>query len=411
MKNGASRGPAWALDGGRRVVVALCCLLPGLSAGCGDEAAAPLRTVSDSAGVRVVTYGAGWADAVPAWELAPEPTWEIGAVDGAEAYLFTRLTGIVPTDAGVIVADLQSRQIREFDGQGRWVRSVGRRGAGPGEFVNLDFMGRMAGDTLVVWDGGQWRLSYLAPDLSFGRSERWDFNNRVRGVYGVFPDGSLLKPARPSDDAGSRPRGVVTRSDMAFVSVHGSFIEEDTLAVVPGRPVFLASDGQSVLVPFAVFPGSTVSGDAAWLGSGHTGVFARVVPGTGRTVEVRLPASGAPVSAADFDAYKRDYLVDTDEDRRPAVRRRLDELPAPERFPVFDVLRPGHEGQVWMRSYPLPGDSAVDWFAFTPDGEAIGRVTLPVSLAVQMVHENRLIATTRDELGVVRVVEYMLQEG
>jgi hypothetical protein len=67
----------------------------------------------------------------------------IGVVDGAEEYMFTRVNDLLlKKDGSIIVADLGPGQgpaskpsVKQFDSQGKYVRTIGRVGQGPGEFI------------------------------------------------------------------------------------------------------------------------------------------------------------------------------------------------------------------------------------------------------------------------------------
>ncbi len=66
--------------------------------------------------------------------LRAEVDLEIGSVDGAEPYLFGRVSGLARDDAGrILVADVQAEEIRVFDARGEFLFTVGRSGSGPGE--------------------------------------------------------------------------------------------------------------------------------------------------------------------------------------------------------------------------------------------------------------------------------------
>jgi hypothetical protein len=88
----------------------------------------------------------------------------IGEVVGVEAspQEFGRISGVIADgDGNVFVADAAAAEIRVFDAQSKLVRRIGRRGAGPGEFGNLQSIGWL-GDTLVVMDASNARLGMLS---------------------------------------------------------------------------------------------------------------------------------------------------------------------------------------------------------------------------------------------------------
>ena len=77
---------------------------------------------------------AGALDAVPTYQGTVD--LEFGDVDGDDPYLFTRIGGIAEDAPGrLIVADMQSHEIRVFDPEGRFLFRFGGPGEGPGELT------------------------------------------------------------------------------------------------------------------------------------------------------------------------------------------------------------------------------------------------------------------------------------
>ncbi len=57
-----------------------------------------------------------------------------------------------------------------FDANGHFIRSLGRKGSGPGEFVASDAFAAGPGDSIAVYDGGTRRIQLFDSNLRFGRS-------------------------------------------------------------------------------------------------------------------------------------------------------------------------------------------------------------------------------------------------
>lgn len=149
---------------------------------CWDEAAStedqPTDDASptefhDSAGVTIAI--ARLSDGIPHWWIDPEPDLRVGHADGDLPYLFQRPEFAARlSDGRVVVADFGSGELRWFDGGGRFLQSVGRKGEGPWEFREFNRVVRLPGDTLVVYDLLNQRLTRVGPDgeLLSGRSLR-----------------------------------------------------------------------------------------------------------------------------------------------------------------------------------------------------------------------------------------------
>jgi hypothetical protein len=65
-----------------------------------------------------------------------EEELSIGEVEGREEYMFTGIRSMVVDDAGrIYVLDRREPHLRVFDQNGAYIRTIGRKGQGPGEFT------------------------------------------------------------------------------------------------------------------------------------------------------------------------------------------------------------------------------------------------------------------------------------
>ena len=119
--------------------------------GCEAPPESGVVTVSDSAGTRIVTYTSLEDEAFPVIALEPRVD-TIGAAEGAEEYFFRRIVTAELVPRGIVTADLQDRELRYFDGTGRFVSSVGGDGVGPGEFQSLTWMQGYGDSLFLAWD-------------------------------------------------------------------------------------------------------------------------------------------------------------------------------------------------------------------------------------------------------------------
>lgn len=91
------------------------------------------------------------AAGVEQWRLHAE--LRVGASDAGPAYEFTALSQVVATPNAVFVRQTEQQELRVFDRAGRYQRTIGRSGGGPGEFRGLWAFG-VYGDTI-------WTLDFL----------------------------------------------------------------------------------------------------------------------------------------------------------------------------------------------------------------------------------------------------------
>ena len=137
---------------------------------CGGEsssAAAWDGAVRDSAGIEIVeNFGAPLWPEGPGWEFTQD--LRIGAVDGPPEYQFGRIGGLeVLSDGRIVIVDALTHNVRFFTSEGDHIRTVLRKGQGPGELSSPGGLYKGPGDTLIVGDGSAARMHVLAPDGTY----------------------------------------------------------------------------------------------------------------------------------------------------------------------------------------------------------------------------------------------------
>jgi len=95
----------------------------------------------------------------------------IGKAEGQEEYMFARIQDIAVDDNGdIYVADAQATQIKVFDSKGIFLRLIGRKGQGPGEFTGIHSIQITAKNELMLYDNWQHKLVYFSLTGKFIRS-------------------------------------------------------------------------------------------------------------------------------------------------------------------------------------------------------------------------------------------------
>jgi hypothetical protein len=236
--------------------------------GCAGEVAEhSLTAVRDSAGVAIVeNSGSVWGEE-QVWRLSPEPVLRIGQVEGELEYLLMGPYGALRlSDGTIVVSNTGTEEIRFYDATGRYLRTAGGRGGGPGEFDNLVWIYPFGEDSIVAWDDDPPTVEIFHTDGSFGRSLRPAIPGVLRGA---FADGSLLFEGAGdwSNWSGLRTDGRIRTPIHAFrLDSHGEV--SDSLAFFPGREFDRRTGGGSVGLMPAPFGRQTVyavAGDGSLL--------------------------------------------------------------------------------------------------------------------------------------------------
>jgi hypothetical protein len=180
------------LQAGRPYTSALIAFVAGCSGG--RDASAPTATVRDSAGIEIVENTArAWRQGEEC-RISAEPMLEIGAEDGAPEYEFGQAHGPVRlTDGRIVVADMQSNQMKWFDASGRYLMSAGRTGGGPGEFEQLYRLRKIGGDSLMALNPASLTSIFTSEGEYVRRFDLDPVRNRGNLWWrGQLSDGTLL---------------------------------------------------------------------------------------------------------------------------------------------------------------------------------------------------------------------------
>lgn len=88
---------------------------------------------------------------LPTLILADAPEVTIGEHKGGAPYLLSGVSdATVQSDGGIVILDCLSAELRYFDSSGRFLRAIGGRGEGPGEFSIPRRIFRLGGETVLA---------------------------------------------------------------------------------------------------------------------------------------------------------------------------------------------------------------------------------------------------------------------
>lgn len=368
--------------------------------------------------------------ALEANRLALEPELRIGSIDEPGTIL-TRVRDLaVAPDGRIYTLHRQEALLRVFDAEGEFVRTIGRRGEGPGEFDGLSSMG-IIGDTLWVLDTGTYRFSFFTLDGELIRTlpvpielgERGTIVSppRARGllsdgsIWGQPPafsrliaDGSITElpilridsTMRPLDTLGIRPyrNTVWAVQNQGFGSYRSQPFSDTDLVLLSERapevvrverPAASGPEPDGFRVTRLTFDGDTLV-SRSYVYSPKPiddALVERLVESVGESFENIPPQiSGAPTPARAMEIarealYRPDYHP-----------------------PVTDAVL-GRDGTIWLRREDVGRDS-VDWNILAPDGEPIGVLTAAKRLNVLAVDRWTVWGMERGEMDVPYVVRY-----
>jgi hypothetical protein len=91
----------------------------------------------------------------------------------------------------IYFCDFRANNIKKFDPAGKFLKTIGRKGQGPGDF-NMPFLLAVTTDRLFVWDMGNRRLCSLTLDGDFIKSMPMQFSQGMPTKMEALPDRNIL---------------------------------------------------------------------------------------------------------------------------------------------------------------------------------------------------------------------------
>jgi hypothetical protein len=355
----------------------------------------------DSAGIRVVD-NSDVRDAEPRWGVVPEPVFRLGWEQGDPPFQRIR-SGVIMPNGQVVVVDRGSQLVHFVAIDGTHLRSVGGEGDGPGEFRAAGNIVRLAGDSVLVSDGGNQRFTVFVGQTAAADGR---FANRFSAA--------LYEPIGRSS-AGEfllAPVAFAAREIAAGWSTYPvlrtrDFVTVDTIAHFP----LIHSQGNRN--PIRQYGAVVAAGDGL------------AVAKTDEPQVAWIDTDGTPTQIARWDLYPRAVS----EDDWPAfdreMRERLSDAGS-ERLeqqmaewhadfggttPMFGVAHGDREGNVWLSQYEFLSASTTVYRVVSSEGEWLGTVTFSRDIRILDITDDRVLGVEANDLGVEAVVVYELHKS
>ena len=279
-------------------------------------------------------------------------------------------------DGGLLASDITG-PLRYFAANGAFVRELGRKGQGPGEY-GFVVEAHVARNGMVTWfDNTQMRFATVTLEGKPGPVTRLMPPQTMANLFVLDSELVIFDvPAAPE-------RGTTVAGVYRTVTEQGA---SRVLARVQTPSVFQpGSDMQPVAGPFRPRVVSDVgdAGDVAH--SNGTAFDIQVFPASGAPWRLQVDRSPRAVTAAERDSVISAALA------RYKVAN-IASLPAPlrdvyERFPdthpPLTTVQVCPDGTMWIRPVAERGATSARWDVFQRNGARIGQALLPMSARVR----------------------------
>ena len=327
--------------------------------------------------------------------------------------IFGDIRGIQAAGDGTIfVLDFQSADVRVFDSDGRYLRTIAREGEGPGEITEANGI-ILSGDTLLwIHDHGKWTI--IGVDLAGEELRR--FNKPVMSYTyiwnGVFDNrGRYWRPTFHSDDGPTYPPppGLSSSIYHRYYKYHdlsSGAIDSVSLGEGGGRSyTYQDSYGLWQYVPLRFEASEMIVVNPSggfWRANSASYRISRTAEGGDTLVVIEAGLPVQPVTDEDRSEYVESTL-----DTRPELRREAEEVAAlmPDVKPILAGMFVDDEGRLWVERV-TPSDAPAFYDRYSEDGDYLGSVRLafkPARGRLWVQHGN-IYAWVTDEMDVPYIV-------
>ena len=344
---------------------------------------------------------------------------QFGSADGNDPnFTFGAIRVQAASDGTIYVLDRQGAEVRVFDSDGRYLRTIVRRGEGPGEIgaANGIFL---SGDSLLwINDTRQFTIIGVNADGEEVRRFIKPVMRITSSWAGVFDDrGRYWRETSHSDNAPGFPPPVgmtswTTRHYFKSLDLSSGAIDSVQL----GEPrvriyAYSTPDVPFGFLPLRFEPFEMIAVNPAggfWRAHSMSYRIARTGERGDTLLVIEAGLPGRPVTDADRSAY-----VDSIVEDRPELRREAEEVAAlmPETKPMLAQTFVDDEHRLWAQRVTPEGAPAF-YDLFSADGDYLGSVRLGFVPAGPLVIRRGIIYTwIEDDLEVPYVVRAPLSWG
>jgi hypothetical protein len=407
----------------RVLALALCIHLSGCEPAPSEvRLAGPI--LRDSAGVLIITsLTPAWGEE-DAWRVEPVPAVTLGGSSSPDGHLIWHVRGATRLSDGriaALVGGATAPQVLIFDRDGRRVRSIGRAGRGPGEFMEPMHLQYHVGDTITVWERFFGRITSFDTTGVVVGLRHIDYARvadalRFRGESDILlplADGSFIaQVSGPDLLPGEVPVASWFRQPVVYVRMRQDYTA-DTLGWYEGLTLgYVSQTDRLPVIPLAGANSSAAASPAGqalsiFVSNGDsTGIHVFDESGV-LTRVLRLGIPPTPISPEEQDAMLRRSTMTAE--GRARLEERLRKFPPAAHHPLLRFMVVDHLGYLWGIDR-MDATRATVWHVFDPAGHWLGRVRVPLT-RVYDIGSDYILGVKRDEMSVESIHEFRLVRG
>jgi hypothetical protein len=294
-----------------------------------------------------------------------------GDIEDEDSFFFSPADVALDKNGNLFVLDYKGYCVKKFDREGTFIKTFGRQGEGPGEFMQAWRMGIDPAGNLIIYDFGNNRFTTFNNDGELvGSLDINEFGWRPVMNVKCDPTGLVYFESNKQDFADPRSAGLtlISRFDPKMNIETG--VDSASIQKFYVKHTDIGITSTSVPFPPDLHWGITPSGQIAIARSKD---YSIKILSTDLAIlhESRFDGTRRPVTAEDKKEYFDSY---EDENLAQWVRSTAD---FPKIKPYFDELIVDREGYLLFLVDEDEGGDTQTYDVFTPQVEFINKVTLP----------------------------------
>jgi hypothetical protein len=425
----------------RRIFLFLVGALPlsACSDSSGSSAAPAWTSTTTQVGDTTVVRTTGVTE--PAALLDLVPGWSIGSLDGDSAYMFGMISELAvgPAD-DILVFDRQTVKLSQYDSTGKYIRKIGGRGSGPGEYERINGLAVHDDERVVLWN------ATIASVTAYSPAAELLGNWIVPGGTGFNTSGSLYVDTAgntyvrtrvgdppPSDNMATSGRmfGItgLLRYDRSG-AVRDSLRPPEIILDAPRLVASVEGNTSMTNVPFSPRFVWTVSPFGAFV-SGRSDVYRVDITGfDGKVLRIEMDGERVPVNGAEKEDIE---TVTTANMRSTDPNWKWNGAPIPDVKPYYKAISVDRDGRVWVSlSRPgelipveeLPEERVEDgvrfpvrkwrepsvYDVFERNGTYMGRIAMPPRATWSGARGEHVWAIVRDSLDLEHIARFTIAQ-
>ncbi|MCJ7578902.1 MAG: 6-bladed beta-propeller [Candidatus Aminicenantes bacterium] len=313
-----------------------------------------------------------------------------GEDSDGEIVLFNPRLSLVDDNENIYISETQDQVIKIFDSDGEYIKTLGAKGNGPGEFQRIWNIGATKDGELVALDSSARRTSFFDSSGQFLNSFNWkvDYFNYILVKSSSYIVGERAYP-------GIRENAYYYVKEFDFdgneVRSYGEFTMFESLIIQDG--------GRTTYTGYPVSPSSIFTGDHArelFYHCLNNKYIIEVYDTSGKLFrKIDRPYEPVPFTKKDADIYRKrhDYVGISE-----VVKKTIKNLKMPEVKNIVITMKVDDKSNLWVRTNEIKeeGDKTLTAFdIFNSDGHYYAKVWAAV--LPQIFKKGKMYRMDRDE--------------